>query len=52
MPIFNDEDNEELEHDVHSFVDKNDSSHVGLFEAGVLRCRCCDDRILPTTVTY
>ena len=34
LPIFDDGDNEELEHDVRSFVDKNDSSHDSRFEAG------------------
>ena len=33
LPIFDDGDDEELEHDVCSFVD-NDSSHVGRFEVG------------------
>ena len=32
LPIFDDEDNEELEHDVQ-FCGQNDSSHVGRFEA-------------------
>ena len=32
LPIFDDGDNEDLDHDGRSFVD-NDSSHVGRFEA-------------------
>ena len=45
LPIFNDEESEELEHDVRSFVD-NDSSHVGRFEAE------CWDVDAVTTVFY
>ena len=40
MPIFNDEDNEELEHDVHSFVDK--TTHL---TSAVLR-RCVEMSML------
>ena len=34
LPVFDDGENESLEDDVHSFVDKNVSSHDSLFEAG------------------
>ena len=34
LPVFDDGDNEKLEQEVRSFVDKNDSSHDSRFEAG------------------
>ena len=34
LPVFDNEENDESENDIHSFVDKNDSSHDSRFEAG------------------
>ena len=34
LPVFDDGENESLKDDVHSFVDKNDSSHDSRFEVG------------------
>ena len=50
LTIFDDGDNEELEHDFYSFMDKTTRSRRP-FRGGVLTCRCCDNHIFPTTVT-
>ena len=50
LPIFNNGDNEELEHDVGSFVDKSTHLSSAVLRR-VLRCRCCDNHIIPATVT-
>ena len=46
LPVFDDGENESLEDDVHSFVDKNVSSHDSRFEAG-----CWDEHPITTTFT-
>ena len=51
LPIFDDGDNEELEHDVRSFVVKTTHLTTAALRR-VLRCRCCDNHFLSTTVTY